>query len=94
MYEEFLRQAQEFSQSIWGGLFYLVGGVLIVALSLHDIRRERLWLAIIGLLAALSWTIMFFLEGRLLFGSLLALIVLVSVAYAIIMGVQRRRRKT
>jgi len=93
MYEEFLRQAREFHQSVWGGLFYLVGGALVVFLSLYDIRHKRLWLAAIGLLAALSWTIMFFLEGRLLFGGLLALIMLVSVACAIVIGVQRRRQK-
>ncbi len=91
MYEEFLKQARGFSQSIWGGLFYLVGGALFVFLSVYDIRHGRLWLAVIGLLAALAWTIMFFLEGRFLFGGLLAFIVLLGVAFVVVMGIRRRK---
>lgn len=93
--EEFLRQAREFNQSFWGGLFYFLGGVCFVAsyCLFWPVQNWRLWLAVSGLIVSVGWSIYLFLQGHTLLGSLLALIVLVGVARTITIEVQRRRQK-
>ncbi len=95
MYEEFLKQAREFDQSFWGGLFYFLIGVGFVAsyCFFWPIQNWRLWLAIWGLILAVGWTVFLFLKGHTLFGVLLALIVLAGIARTIAIEVQQRRQK-
>jgi hypothetical protein len=92
--EEFLKQAREFDQSFWGGLFYFLIGVGFVAgYCLFCPMQRRLWLAILGLIIASGWTIFLFSQGHMLFGSLLVLTVLVGIARTIAIEVQRRRQR-
>lgn len=94
MYEEFLKQAREFGQSVWGGLFQFLGGTLIVVISFFPIRTWRLWHAVMGLIAGVGFTATLFGDGHTLLGSLLALIVGVGGISTIILQVQKRKGKT
>ncbi|MEM2592008.1 MAG: hypothetical protein QXI60_05420 [Thermofilaceae archaeon] len=95
MWEEFLRQAREFDQSLWGQLFHFLGGVFMVGMGVGwwfiIPSRYKLWPTLLGFLAAVSWDIGFFLRGQLLRGGMLALIILASVA--LIASAEIRRRK-
>lgn len=93
--EEFLKQAREFNQSFFGGFFYFLIGAVFVAsyCFLWPIQNWKSWLAISAILLAMGWAIYLFLEGHLLFASLLVLITLAGVARTIAIEVQRRRQK-
>jgi 1,4-dihydroxy-2-naphthoate octaprenyltransferase len=91
--EELLKQAREFEQSFWGGLFYFLGGALFVYSSFWPGQNWRLWLSLMGLIAAACWTVVLFMLGRILLGGLLALIVLAGVARTIATEIQRRRQR-
>lgn len=96
VYEEFLRQAREFDQSLWGGFFQFLGIVFFIVVLVFFssvFTRGRLWLNLLALLATTCWTISFFLRGNLLWGSLSALIVLAGVAYTIVLEVRQRRKQ-
>jgi hypothetical protein len=93
--EELLKQAREFEQSFWGGLFYFLIGVVFVAsyCFFWPIQNWKSWLAISAILLAMGWAIYLFLEGHLLFASLLVLITLAGVARTVAIEIQRRRRR-
>lgn len=97
MWEEFLSQAREFDQSLWGQLFHFLGGVFMVGMGVVWFiipsipSRYKLWPTLLWFLAAVSWDIGFFLRGQLLRGGMLALIILVGVA--LIASAEIRRRK-
>lgn len=96
MYEEFLKQAREFDQSFWGELFRFLGVVLVIVFGVFlssAFTKGRFWLNLLELIAATCWTIPFFLQGNLLWGSLSALIVLAGVAYTIVLEVRQRRKQ-
>ncbi|MCL6641877.1 MAG: hypothetical protein K6T71_00935 [Candidatus Bipolaricaulota bacterium] len=90
--EEFLKALREFDQSFWGQLFLFIGGALFVGISVswwfgQSSRRLRTT-SLLGLLAAACWDIALFLKGQLLFGILLAIIILAGIA---IIEMRRRR---
>lgn len=92
--EEFLKQAREFDQSFWGGLFYFLVGVVFATYPFFQtIQSWRLWLAVLHVLFATGWTVQLALREQLPFAGLLALVVLASIARTIAMEVQKRRQK-
>jgi hypothetical protein len=96
MYEEFLRQAREFDQSLWGNLFQFLGVVVFIVLWVFlssAFTKGRLWLNLLALIATTCWTISFFLRGNLIWGSLSAFIVLLGLSYTIFLEVQQRRKQ-
>ncbi len=94
MYEEFLRQAREFDQSVWGGLFrFLVGLVFAVNSLVWPKQNWRLWLAIMWLVVAGGWTIDLFIRGHTLLGGILGIITLVGVGRTVSVESHRRRQK-
>ncbi len=91
--EEFLKQAEEFYHSFFGGLFLFIGGLLItVTLPFAHIQR-RLWLSILSLFPGAFFSIELFRYHHTLFGSLLSIIVL-TVGVIIIIFEVRKRRET
>lgn len=91
--EEFLRQAREFEQSVWGGLFYFLGGVFFATSPFWPTQSWRLGLALLGLIAAACWDVVLFMDGHWIFGWLSALIILAGIARTVAIEVQRRRQK-
>lgn len=91
--DEFLRQAREFEQSVWGGLFYFLGGVFFATLPFWPTPRWRLGLSLLDLIVAVSWNVVLFLEGRWILGGLLIPIILVSVAHTLIVEVRKRKQR-
>jgi glucan phosphoethanolaminetransferase (alkaline phosphatase superfamily) len=96
MYEEFLKQAREFDQSLWGNLFQFLGVVVFIVLWVFlssAFTKGRLWLNLLALIATTCWTISFFLREKLIWGSLSAFIVLLGLGYTIFLEVQQRRKQ-
>lgn len=94
MYEEFLKQAREFGQSVWGGLFrFLVGAVFVANVFIQPIQKWRLWFAILSILLAVGWAVYLLLYRHLLLGGLLTFIVLLGIVRIIAVETQRRRHK-
>ena len=96
MYEEFLKQAREFDQSLWGNLFQFLGVVVFIVLWVFlssAFTKGRLWLNLLALIATTCWTISFFLRENLIWGSLSAFIVLLGLGYTIFLEVQQRRKQ-
>lgn len=95
MYEEFLRQAREFDQSLWGQLFYFLGGMFFVGCSIAwwflGPSRYKTSVILLGLLAATCWDINYFLEGQLFYGGILAGVILAGVTA--IVGVKNKKEK-
>ncbi len=92
--EEFLKQVKEFDYSLWGGLFFFIGGLLMTAIMPFAlIQRGRLWLSILWLFPGAFFSVRLFFYHHTLLGSLLASIVL-AVAVAIIIIELRKRVQT
>lgn len=91
--EEFFRQAREFEQSIWGGLFYFLGGAFFATSPFWSIQRQRLGLNLLGIAAVACWNVVLFLDGHWIFGDLLIPIVLAGIARTLVVEIRERKQR-
>lgn len=89
--EEFLKQADDFGYSLWGGLFFFIGGLLMTVIMPLSLYKEgKIWFSILWFFPGAFLSVRLFFYQHTLFGSLLAVIVLVVGVVIIIVEIRKR----